>query len=490
MALSADVPSFDPYSVSGAAAAPYAYDSLVHVSASGRLMSGLAGHWRADSSSAVFTLRTGVTCSDKTVLKASHVARSLTYAADPRHRSAAVQQALPTVPLRVRADDARRTVTVSTASPYGFLLRAVGLLPVVCPAGLADPRSLVRETHGTGPYVLTATTTGGPYVLTRRHGYTWGPGGARTGTAAAPARIVLSVVPEESTAANLLLTGGLDIASVAGSDRARLTGKGLYEATVATVVGLSLFNERRGRPLGDPSVRRALVGVLDRAGLADVAAGGHGRPAAHLTGRGTVCHTTLTVPHLTRGAALSLLRKAGWRRDAAGRLRSARDGRPLRLRILSSPASGSTLPAVAELMAVSWQALGVRTDLVEESLPAMVEAMYRDGDFDVVMGSSPGPSVPAQLAPFFSGPPPPAGLNFAHVHNARYERLARQALGRTDTASCTRWNRAAQALLRDADALPVADGTRILYGRGVTFAVGDGGQLLPATVKARAGGAR
>ncbi|WP_265736785.1 ABC transporter substrate-binding protein [Actinacidiphila yeochonensis] len=294
------------------------------------------------------------------------------------------------------------------------------------------------------------------------------------------------MVPEESTAANLLLTGGLDIAEVAGPDRARLSGRGLYEAAVPTVVGLSFFNEAPGRPLGDQVVREALVGVLDRAGLADVAVGGDGTPAGHLTARGTVCHSDLRLPRLTRAAALARLRKAGWRRAADGRLRRAGDGRQLRLRVLSSPASGSTLPAVAELMAVTWQALGVRTDLVSESLPALVRAMYEDGDFDVVMGSAPGPPVPAQLVPFFSGPPPPAGLNFAHIRDPRYADLARQAVRRPDTAGCPLWNRAAQAVLRHADALPVADGSEVLYGHAVRFDVGDGGRLMPASIRTTA----
>ncbi|USQ86899.1 ABC transporter substrate-binding protein [Streptomyces phaeoluteigriseus] len=319
----------------------------------------------------------------------------------------------------------------------------------------------------------------GPYEFVRRPGYTWGPGG---GTAAgAPRRVVLSVVPEESTAANLLLTGGLDIAAVAGPDRARLTGRGLFAADVPTVVGLSFFNERPGRPLSDPRVRRALVGVLRREGLANVAVGGRGKPAAHLTARTTVCHAESTVPRLTPRAARRLLSDAGWRAGADGRLR--KDGRPLRLRVISSPASGSTLPAVAELMAVTWQALGVEVGLVSESLPALVRAMYQDANFDVVMGSSPGPPVPAQLIPFFSGPPPPAGLNFAHVDNPRYRLLVARALRRTDLAGCALWARAAQALLSDADALPVADGTRTLYGRGVGFAVADGGQVVPGSIR-------
>lgn len=59
MAVPSDIPSFHPYSTSGATAAPYAYDSLVHLSGAGRVRSGLAVRWRTDATSATFTLRKG-----------------------------------------------------------------------------------------------------------------------------------------------------------------------------------------------------------------------------------------------------------------------------------------------------------------------------------------------------------------------------------------------------------------------------------------------
>ncbi|MGW4566754.1 ABC transporter substrate-binding protein [Streptomyces sp. NPDC004561] len=481
IAAAAETPNFHPYSQFGPALAPYAYDSLVDVAPDGRVVSGLAGKWRAGAASASFTLRTGVSCSDGTVLTASGVARSLRYASDPRNRLVGARAALPGVPFTVSADDAARTVSVRMASPYSFILRTIGLVPVVCPAGVADPGALDRRTEGTGPYVLSRYASGGPYLFTRREGYAWGPRGATNRAPGQPERIVVSVVPQESTMANLLLTGGVNIATVTGPDRARLTGHGLATAQVPTVVGLSFFNERSGRPLSDPVLRRALVGALDRKGLANVALGGEGTPAGHLTGADSVCHAAVAAGNLPSRAAVRDLRAAGWTKNARGRL--VKRGRPLRLRLLSSADFGSTLPSVAELMAVTWQALGVDVDLVGESRNAVVQAMYTSGDFDVVVGSSPGPQLPAQLVPYFSGPPPSRGLNFAHVANRSYDRLVALALREPGTAGCADWNRAAAALFRSADALPVADGTSTVYGYRTTFAVAPGGRIVPTSIR-------
>ncbi|AUY52644.1 ABC transporter substrate-binding protein [Streptomyces sp. CB01881] len=481
IAASSETPSFDPYSAFGAAQARYAYDSLLNVAPDGTVVSGLASSWQATTTTAVFTLRPGITCSDGTPLTASAVARALTYAGDPANQLAGARTVLPGVPFTASADDRAGTVSATAAAPFPFLTRTLGLLPVVCPAGLDRPEALDRATQGTGPYVLTRYTPGGPYEFTVREGYTWGPAGAGTAEPGLPARIVLSVVPQASTAANLLLTGGVEIASVNGPDRARLTGRGLTSADVATVVGLTFFNQRPGRPLADPALRRALVSALDRQGLANVAVGGTGRPATDFGAEGAVCHADLASAHLPAQNAAAALRTAGWSRTADGPL--GKDGHPLRLRLITSPDIGPTLPSAAELMARAWTALGADVRLVTESLPALVNAMYRTGDFDVVVGSTPGFALPVGFVPFFSGPTPAQGLNFAGVANPEYDALVARALQETDTAGCGTWNQASAALLRSADALPIADGRSTVYGHRTTFATTFGGQIVPTSIR-------
>ncbi|MGW1229389.1 ABC transporter substrate-binding protein [Streptomyces sp. NPDC002530] len=481
IAESSETPSFDPYSAFGASQARYAYDSLVNLAPDGTLVTGLATSWRATATTASFTLRPGVTCSDGTRLTASAVRRALTYASDPGNRLAGAQTVLPNVPFTAFADDRAGTVSVRASAPFPFLTRTVGLLPIVCPAGLDHPGLLERTTRGTGPYVLTRYTPGGPYEFTVREGYAWGPAGATTAARGLPARLVLTVVPQTSTAANLLLTGGIEIAHVSGPDRARLDGHGLATTEVASVVGLTFFNQRPGRALSDPVLRRALVAALDRQGLANVAVGGRGSPAGDFGAVGAVCHAALADAHLPSYDAARALRRAGWARTGGGPL--TRDGRPLRLRLITSADLGPTLTSVAELMARQWTALGAKVDLVTESLPALVNAMYRTADFDVVVGSTPGFALPVGFIPFFSGPAPARGLNFAGVANPAYDALVARALREADTSGCATWNRASAALFRSADALPVAEGRSGVYGHRTTFTTTFGGQLVPTSIR-------
>ncbi|MFD0345516.1 ABC transporter substrate-binding protein [Kitasatospora aburaviensis] len=127
-------------------------------------------------------------------------------------------------------------------------------------------------------------------------------------------------MPQASTAANLLLTGGVEIANVNGPDRSRLTGHGLATTDVATVVGLTFLNQRPGRVLADPALRRALVSALDRQGLANVAVGGTGRPATDFGAEGAVCHADLAAANLPAQDAAGALRAAGWTRTGDGPL--------------------------------------------------------------------------------------------------------------------------------------------------------------------------
>jgi hypothetical protein len=65
-------------------------------------------------------------------------------------------------------------VTITTAKPFGFLLRGAGSIPIVCAKGIQNRAALAKATDGSGPYVLTEAVPNDHYTLTRRNGYTWG----------------------------------------------------------------------------------------------------------------------------------------------------------------------------------------------------------------------------------------------------------------------------------------------------------------------------
>ncbi len=473
--LTSPVSNFDPYSLDGFGVAKYAYDSLVNITIDGDIVSGLATEWDSTATSATFTLRPDVTCSDGSTLTATDVADAITYASDPANQLQAAQLLLPSVPFTVEGDDDTSTVEVVMSEPYSFSVRTVGLLPIVCPSGLADPESLTSTTHGTGPYELADYSSAGPYELTVRDGYAWGPDGASTDEPGVPAKVVISVVPSEATKANLLTAGDLEIAVVAGPDQARLDAAGLFSAPIPTVAGITYFNQAAGRPLADTALRTALIEALDRQALANVAVGGEGKPATALGPANAVCHADIVDANLPEGDALDTLAAAGWS-QAGGRLE--KDGDQLSIRVLTL-SSDTQLMAVAELMGKMWADLGIDIEMLAQDATSFTSTLYETGNWDVLVGAS-SISLPTTLIPVLSGPPPPDGTNFSHIENDEYSSAVSEALTKEDTDSCPFWQQADAALLQAADILPIAESSTYYWGQNVRFALTATGANSPA----------
>ncbi len=65
----------------------FLYDSLVNFTPSGQVESNLATRWSGDSTSASYTLKPGVTCSDGSPLTASTVAANINFISNPKNAS-------------------------------------------------------------------------------------------------------------------------------------------------------------------------------------------------------------------------------------------------------------------------------------------------------------------------------------------------------------------------------------------------------------------
>jgi peptide/nickel transport system substrate-binding protein len=479
--------SFDPYKDFNAAFyAPVAYDSLVNVLPSGKIVTGLAKSWTASSSTATFTLNQDITCKDGGALTPTGVAASINAAKDPKNNFGPPQQILPTVPFTVTGDDSAGTVTVTMSKAFSFITRSIGILPIICPNGLHNLKSLDHATDGTGPYQLSSYATGGPYTFTRVSNYRWGPDGAATSAPGMPLHVVFKNIPGTTSTANLLLTGGVNAAIVNGADIKRLQAAGLYKFDISTVLGLTSFNQRPGRLTDDPAVRRALVQAIDRTQTAKVALGGSGtvQLAGDIKAAGTACYTDIAGPALPPfdvNAAEQDLDNAGWKLGPGG-IRQ-KNGKKLSLLAITDPGQADTLPATAEFMAQQWKAVGIDVSVKETPGNALVTRLYQTGDWDIFVNATPNEPLPSQLVPFVDGTPPPKGVNFAGIHNTDYERLANQAIGIAGDASCPTWQQATAALFKDADVLVVANGGTPFFGYKSSFQLGNNFNLLPTTIR-------
>jgi peptide/nickel transport system substrate-binding protein len=458
MMIPGDLGDFDPYH--NTLIKPLfklAYDSLVHLRPDGKIVSGLAERWNDDATTATFTLRQGITCSDGTPLTASQVAEDLEYAGAAKNQSTLYGTQVPSAPFTATGEDATRTVKIEMKQPYGFIMRTIGMAPIICGKGLKDRKLLKTGSDGTGPFVLTSVIPGQSYTFTVRKGYAWGPDGATTNSPGTPAKVVLRVVPNETTAANLLLSGELNMAPIDGEDRKRLDAQGLEKTDVAGP-GLWLWlNHLGGRPDADPRVRRALVQALDLAEVTKVWTGGVGKPSTGLVPSEPKACAGDTVagalPKHDPAAAQALLDQAGWRGGADG-IRT-KDGKPLTLALHYRAEARFDKPT-AELLAERWRAVGVRVQLTGDTSTKLIDVLTKTSSYDVYMLNF-ATTLPSSVVKYMSGPVPPNGTNYAGVRNSAYNALVAKALTLTVPAACTYWNQAEHALLGQVDIVPVTN---------------------------------
>ena len=432
----------------------FAYDTLVQYDADGKIVSGLAEKWGVTPNAVTYTLRKGVTCSDGSPLTASQVAENFTWVADPKNKSPLLGVYVPK-DASAKGDDAAGTVTVSTAAPFGFLLESTASVWIACGKGLADRSLMAKSTSGSGPYTLTEAVPSDHYTFTVREDYAWGPGGSTTKDKGVPRTVILKVVPNEATAANLIISGDLNAALFTGPDRDRVKAlPGAKPQSLPSSIGQFFYHQGSGHPGADPAVRQALTRGVNLDELGKIIGQNTGKQPTGLVTIPPCAGDTVggNRPTYDVNAAKSALDAAGWTAGADGV--RAKNGQKLNVRLLYGSTGGPALKAGMEYLAEEWKKLGVAVELKPVVDTKFSESLFATGDWDV--GWVPiGTSMPSQLVSFLSGATPPNGSNFANLNNADYNRLVEQARGTVGEPGCKLWNDAETALVKAGDVVPV-----------------------------------
>ncbi|WP_395696446.1 ABC transporter substrate-binding protein [Nocardioides sp.] len=443
-----------------------AYDNLVSVDAkTGEIQSQLATDWKVDGKTVTLTLADGITCADGSDFTATAVADNIAYVANPKNKSPYLGTFLP-AGATAKADDAAGTVTITLPQPAPFVLNGLASLPMVCESGMKDRASLADSTAGTGPYQLTKATPGDQYTYQVRDDYTWGPNGATTAEKGMPDTVVVKIVQNEGTAANLLLSGDLNMATIQGPDAKRLEGAGLFSTSTPAMVGEQWYNHDDGHATSDAAVRMGLTQALDLEQLASVATAGTGGPA-----------TTFAAiePVSCPGDSISGSLPA----QDADAAKSALAGQ--KITFLYSSAAGSAVAAAAELAVQQWEAAGadVTAKAVDET--ALQGAIFGSGDWDVAWVPL-NVNSPDQLVPFLSGPGlADGGTNFSGIDNADYTAGVQKASTMNGTEGCPTWLDAESQLVAAADIIPFANNQVKTFGNGAEFTYP--GQFVPTSIR-------
>ena len=467
--LPSDPGNLDPdlTSLSVTEAADYfLYDSLINFTPAGAPEPGLATKWSGTTTSATYTIRKGVTCSDGSPLTAATIAANINFIGNVKNASS--RAGVWVEPgATATADNATGTVTVKSTVPDAFLVTDVGQAQIVCDSGMKNRKLLQEGAEGTGLYTLTSAVPGSSYTLTLRKGYDWGPGGVTSATKGLPATVVLKVVTNMTTGANLLLSGGANIGEVVGPDTQRLAS--LYSQSVDAPYGVLWFNQKQGTTTAQEPVRKALTQALQLTQLGQVLTSGTGKPT-----------TGMVAPALSpcKGNTVSGNLPA-YDQSAA---KSALAGKNLSIAVYYPTSLGSGGAAAAELLQSTWSQLGVKV-----SLHGITDAEI---DSEIVAGTAAwnvailpiGLTVPTELVPFASGATPPTGEDFSYIKNAAYTADVTKASSAAGSAGCPDWNAAETELYKDVDLVPFADSATATYAKGATFSLSQG-SIMPASIR-------
>ncbi|WP_439379575.1 ABC transporter substrate-binding protein [Amycolatopsis lexingtonensis] len=483
MGVGSDPGSLDPHMTVLSVALQvdrFLYDTLLNLDDAGKPVAGLAAKWEASTTTASFTLRQGLTCADGTPLTAADVAANINFIGDPANKSPIA--GLYIAPGTKATADAAGTITVTSGKPDAFLARNIGGVPIACAKGLADRKLLAKGEAGTGMFTVAESVPNDHYTFTRRKDYAWGPGDWKA-EPGLPDKVVVRVIPNTTTATNLLLSGELNAAQINGPDRQRLDGRKLFHVDFTAPMGEVFYNQAAGRPGQDEAVRRALTQALDLPQLGKVLTSGAGRPSqGMITNEPEVCPgdtVTGNLPAHDPAAAAAALDAAGWKKGADGV--RAKDGKKLSLTVLYGTQLGPTMAPTAELVQQTWKSLGADVALKAVDSPGLSQVLFGTGEWEVSLGPV-GFSLPSQLVPFVSGPAAPDGTNFAHIANPGYEQGVRQAATKPGDASCADWNAAETALIKRVDAVPYFDSVVPTYASGAKFAFSQG-SLTPSSIR-------
>ncbi|OMQ16670.1 hypothetical protein A7K94_0200940 [Modestobacter sp. VKM Ac-2676] len=294
--------TFDPAKASASAdhtLARLGFDTLLRQGESG-IIGGLATDWETVSSSEyTFTIRDDATCSDGTSITPSVVAGSFEYLTGLEDAGAQTwkNQAFGQGEASFTADDDAGTLTISLSEPYSQLIGGLTRpgTGIVCPAGIADPEGLAAGTvegAWSGPYTLTDQQAGVSVTYTLREDYDAWP--EWEGVEGEPATTInVSVQPDGNTSANLLTSGGIDVARFYDSNALQFSDEeGYTTSTFASSAYNLVFNEDpdSGSVFADnPELRAAVAQAIDTQGFNDAGLDGLGEEQYTVNSAGYNC---------------------------------------------------------------------------------------------------------------------------------------------------------------------------------------------------------
>jgi peptide/nickel transport system substrate-binding protein len=319
------------------------FDQLAQVDADGSVSPRLASGWTHDDSltSWVFTLRDDAAWQDGTDVTAEDVVFTYeTAMSDPASNLGGYLSAVESV---VATGEDEVTFTLNT--PFAPFDRQVTLVPII-PKAVYEAEgaaAFAKAPVGSGPYSVASWVNGDSITLERNDDY-WGEKGAYE-------EVVFQPVPDETTRANSVQSGDLDLALLGPSNVAAVEGSGTVDVVEQESNRVLYTGFNATAPwLSDPSVREAVDLAIDRTAISEDLLGGAVTPTGQLIAPVSFGYDeALPATETDADAARELITASGY------------DGSPI---TLSYPTNGlPQIDQIAQAVASQLEAVGLTIEL-------------------------------------------------------------------------------------------------------------------------------
>ncbi|HEY6481395.1 MAG TPA: ABC transporter substrate-binding protein [Streptosporangiaceae bacterium] len=472
--IGSPVTSLDPAKGSSFAdftAAQSLYDPLVTFNQAGTIVPDLATSWTTTSTGATFHLRSGVMCSDGTPLTATDVAASLQRYTDPATAAPLLTGVIGAGnTAKITGNNAAGTVTVALAHPYSQLLQGLtsNFTGIICPAGLKDLTSLLTKSDGTGAWMASSEVSGSSYTFARNTKYWGGPDFGNMPSGTAPKKLVLKVVADDNTAANLQSSGALDVANYSTNNWKKFKGvSGDTLLTQSQTDTMLVFNETPGHVTDKPKVRLAIAEAMNRAAMNNVLGNGEGHLESNLGMPTYQCwdgSLASLIPSYKLAAASKVLKGLTFRIIGTSQLSSG----------------NGTSYLLAEL-----RQAGATATLTNENNEAWVTQLFSGkNNWDLtILGYGNTSNSLLSVSGFFTGMAPPKGENLGDVQNPANATDYSTAAQNAGAKGCQAIDSLQKSLLQNYDTVPLtALPTTVVYADN-TAGVSVKGFVQPSSLR-------
>lgn len=251
------------------------FDQLAGIDGTGAVVPRLATEWTAseDLKTWTFKIREGVTCHDGSPMTSADVLFTYTTAmTDPKSRVGGYLGAIDTV-----TANGDYEVTFALKSPYAPFDRQTTLVPVVCqePYEAMGAEAFAKKPVGSGPYSVVNWAAGDSITLAAYDGY-WGSKGTYP-------NVIFSIVPDETTRANAVQSGDLDVALLGPSFVEGVKASGAVDVVDQQSNRVIYLGFNSTVPwLDKVEMRKAIDMSIDRAAVAERLLAGSVTPTSQL----------------------------------------------------------------------------------------------------------------------------------------------------------------------------------------------------------------